>query len=57
MFTIDLLKGQGIPIKSRPEGIVIAAVTLAVPIIIAVIIFSFYLNNSIVISIQRQKNS
>ena len=55
MFTIDLLKGRGIPIKSRPEGIVIAAVTLVVPIIIAIIMFGFYLNNSIVISIQKQK--
>ena len=54
MFTIDLLKGQGIPIKSRPEGIVIASVTLAVPIIIAIAMFGFYLRNRTIISIKKQ---
>lgn len=54
MFTIDLLKGQGLPVKSRPEGIVIAAITLAVPIIIAIAMFSFYLRNGIIISIKKQ---
>lgn len=54
MFTIDLLKGQGLPIKSRPEGIVIAAITLAVPIIIAIAMFSFYLRSGIIISIKKQ---
>jgi len=54
MFTIDLLKGQGVPAKSRPEGIVIASVTLAVPIIVAIVLFGFYLRNSIIIPIQRQ---
>ncbi len=54
MFTIDLLKGQGLPIKSRPEGIVVAAVTLAVPVVIAIAMFSFYLRNSIIISIKKQ---
>ncbi len=53
MFTIDLLKGQGIPTKSRPEGIVIASVALAVPIIIAIAMISFYLRNSIIISIKK----
>ena len=54
MFTIDLLKGQGLPIKSRPEGIVIASVALAVPVILAFAMFSFYLRNSIIISIKKQ---
>jgi len=54
MFTIDLLKGQGIPIKSRPKGIVIAVITLAVPIIIAIAILGLYLSNSIAMSIQKQ---
>ena len=54
MFTIDLLKGQGLPIKSRPEGIVVAAVTLAVPVIIAIAMLSVYFRNSIIISIKKQ---
>ncbi len=55
MFTIDLLKGQGIPIKSRPEGIAIAAAIFTVPVIIAIVMFGFYLSNIVAISIQRQK--
>ncbi len=55
MFTIDLLKGQGIPIKSRPEGIAVTAVTFAVPVIIAIVMFGFYLSNRIVISVQKQR--
>ena len=54
MFTIDLLKGQGLPAKSRPEGIAIAAGTLAVPVIIAIVMFGFYLRNKIIISIKKQ---
>ena len=54
MFTIDLLKGQGVPAKSRPEGIAIAATALAVPIIIAIVMFGLYLRNKIIISIQKQ---
>ena len=54
MFTIDLLKGQGIPVRSRPWGIALAVVTFAVPIIIAMAMFSYYLHARIVTSIQRQ---
>jgi len=54
MFTIDLLKGEGLPAKSRPEGIAIAATTLAVPVIIAIVMFGLYLRNKIIISIQKQ---
>lgn len=54
MFTIDLLKGQGIPAKSRPEGIAIAAATLVVPIIIAIVMLGLYLRNKIIISIKKQ---
>ena len=54
MFTIDLLKGQGIPIKSRPIGVVIASVAAAVPILIAIVMLGYYLSNRIDISIRRQ---
>ena len=33
MFTIDLLKGEGVPIKSKPEDIAFALVMIIVPII------------------------
>jgi len=55
MFTIDLLKGQCIPIKSRPESVAVAAVTFAVPVIIAIVMFGFYLSNRVVISVQKQR--
>ncbi|UCE98918.1 MAG: hypothetical protein JSV82_06950 [Planctomycetota bacterium] len=55
MFTIDLLKGHGIPVKGRPEGTVITVASFAVPIIIAIVMFGFYLSNKIVISVQKQE--
>lgn len=55
MFKIDLLKGQGIPMKSSPGGIAIAAVTVAVPMTIAIIMFGFYLNDGTHVSIKEQE--
>lgn len=55
MFTIDLLKGQGIPVKSRPEGIALTAVTFAVPVIAAIVLFGSYLHTKIVMSVDRQQ--
>ena len=55
MFTIDLLKGQGIPIKSRPGGIAIGAAAVAVPVIIAMAMLGIYLRNKIIISVQKQE--
>lgn len=55
MFTIDLLKGQGIPVKSGLGGITIAVVALVVPIVIAIVMFGLYLSNIINISVQKQE--
>ena len=55
MFTIDLLKGESVPAKSSPEGIAVVAVTFVVPIIIAMVMVSFYLSNIINISVQKQE--
>jgi Tfp pilus assembly protein PilN len=55
MFKIDLLKGQGIPAKSRPESIAIVAVAFAVPVITAIVMFGFYLSDRIVMSVQEQR--
>jgi hypothetical protein len=54
MFTIDLLKGEAIPIKSGPEGIAVGALTFAVPVIAAIVMFGLYLSNSIAMSIQKR---
>lgn len=55
MFTVDLLKGQGIPPKTGPEGIAIAVVTVAIPIIVAIAMFGFHLRNKAIISIKKQE--
>jgi Tfp pilus assembly protein PilN len=54
MFTIDLLKGQGIPMKSRPGGIAISAVAVAAPVIIAIVMLGIYLHKKIIISVNKQ---
>jgi len=55
MFTIDLLKGQGVPIKSRPEGIAIVAIALAVPLIAAMVMVGYFVHSKVVMSIQKQR--
>jgi len=55
MFTIDLLKGRNIPVKSSPGGIAIAVATVVVPLTIEVVMFGFYLNNKIIVSVNEQE--
>ena len=55
MFTIDLLKGQGVPLKSSPGGIIITAITIAVPLYILLMTFGFYKNEETYMSIQQQE--
>jgi hypothetical protein len=54
MFTIDLLKGQGVPRKSRPDVIAIAAIAAAVPLLISIVMLDRYLRTRTSISIQEQ---
>ena len=55
MFTIDLLKGQGIPPKSRPEGIAVGAIVFAVPVIVAIVIAGVYMTDNISLSTQKRE--
>jgi Tfp pilus assembly protein PilN len=55
MFTIDLLKGQGIPPKSRPEGIAVGAIVFAVPVIVAIVIVGVYMTDNISLSTQKRE--
>lgn len=55
MFTIDLLKGQGRPIRTKPKGIAIFVATFVVPMLVAILMASYYYNNKIVISVNKQK--
>ena len=55
MFKIDLLKGQGLPLKSSPGGIAIVAVTIAIPLYILIIMFGFHVNDKTYMSIREQE--
>ncbi len=55
MFQIDLLKGEGIPVKSRPQSIAFTTIMIAVPLIIAAAFLVCYVRNEIVISIQKDR--
>ncbi|MGD9109418.1 MAG: hypothetical protein PVG93_00625 [Phycisphaerales bacterium] len=57
MFTIDLLKGQGIPEKSRPEKVIVAAIAAAVPVLVVIIMFGVYLSDRIAVSVQKKEVS
>jgi Tfp pilus assembly protein PilN len=47
MYTIDLLRGHGIPIKNRRGGVFVIAATVAVPLLIAMVMYTQYLLNKI----------
>jgi len=57
MFTIDLLKGKGIPAKAKPMNVAIALVTLIVPLIGALLEFGFYVSTNVAMTIQKQNIS
>lgn len=55
MFKIDLLKGQGVPLKTEPAGIAIIAGGIAVPFITILIMIGICLNNRVVIPIKQHE--
>ena len=55
MFTIDLLKGRGVPTKSGPWGVVIAVAAFVVPVLVAMAMLGFYVSNKIVIKVTKQQ--
>jgi Tfp pilus assembly protein PilN len=54
MFTIDLLKGDGRPVRTKPQGVAIFVATFAVPALIALVMVGYYTRNNIVISVRKQ---
>ncbi|TFG48433.1 MAG: hypothetical protein E4H40_04680 [Candidatus Brocadiia bacterium] len=54
MFKIDLLEEQGIPVRSTAAGLAVAATASALPVIILIIIVSFFMTNSVNISLAEQ---
>lgn len=55
MFTIDLLKGQAVPLRSGPGSVAIVAVTAAVPVILAAAMLDSYLHKGIVAPARQQE--
>jgi Tfp pilus assembly protein PilN len=55
MFTIDLLKGQAIPLKGKPGSLAIIVISIAIPVTVAAGILSFYQRNKIVVSVKEQE--
>ncbi|MGA2070438.1 MAG: hypothetical protein ABSG97_03740 [Sedimentisphaerales bacterium] len=54
MFAIDLLKGQGRPARTKPQGVAIFVATFAVPMMVAILMAGYYYRNKVVISIYEQ---
>jgi Tfp pilus assembly protein PilN len=54
MFAIDLLKGQGRPARTKPQGVAIFVATFTVPMLVAILIAGYYYRNKVTISIQKQ---
>lgn len=55
MFTIDLLNGQAVPLKSKPGSLVIIVISAAVPVIVAMGMLSFYHRTSIAASAKEKE--
>ncbi|MHC4323212.1 MAG: PilN domain-containing protein [Planctomycetota bacterium] len=55
MFTIDLLNGQAIPLKSKPGSLAIIVISAAIPVTVAMGMLSTYHRNGIVVSAKEQE--
>lgn len=53
-FNIDLLKGQGLPLRSSPAGIAVTMICAALPVVMAIAVIGLFMHNKIEIS-QREK--
>src|SRR5512146_1976575 len=54
-YAIDLLKGEGLPIRSRPGGIAFACIVIVVPLLTALGTVNFYKDCRVVIAIRQQQ--
>lgn len=55
MFKIDLLKGQAIPIKSKPGGIAVMAGSIAIPVVVVIILVNSYLTGRVALAVGKQQ--
>ena len=55
IFTIDLLNGQAIPLKSKPGGLAVVVATAVIPLTVAMGMFSLYLHNNIAVTVKQKE--
>ncbi len=55
MYEIDLLHGEGVPMRSRPGGIAFACMVIAVPLIVAAAMVTIYFEHRVAVSVQSQQ--
>lgn len=57
MFSIDLLKGKGIPIKSKPGVAALLSLTIAIPLVIIMLMIGNYARGTIILSMGKKQLS
>ena len=55
IFTIDLLNGQAVPLKSKPGGLAVVVATAVIPLTVAMGMFSLYLHNNIAVTVKQKE--
>jgi len=55
MFTIDLLNGQAVPLKSKPGSLAIIVISAAIPVMVVMGMLSFYHRTTIAVSAKEQE--
>jgi hypothetical protein len=55
IFTIDLLKGQSIPLQSGAAGMAVAFLTAALPVMVAIAIIGLFMWNRVVMSLTHRE--
>ena len=54
MFSIDFLKGEGIPLRSKPVGLLLVVLSTAIPVIVALVMLGNYFFNNVVLTTMRR---
>jgi hypothetical protein len=55
VYTVDLLRGEGIPIRSRPSGIAFACLLVTIPLGVGIAMAGAYFDHRVTLSVQSQE--
>lgn len=55
IFTIDLLNGQAIPLKSKPGGLAFVVATAVIPLTVAMGMLSVYMHNNVAVTVKQRE--